>query len=243
MYNKMDQNEKRLLQGVVLILIGIIMMMPNLFLLFFRIGLPFSLGTLRFMGFLVLGIALILTGTFTLVQWRTRTGIIVLGLVSAMMGGILLLSTSLIIIGIVLNIWGASYFFLFWDGIPILATFLISGMVLLSHGSILIIKKQKNMKIVWNVIFISIGITLIVWVSHSLYIDMALRSPIISPFFATAFYLDIFIVGIASLITCFFIINPIKKEKTKLLMGMISIIFGGLIIIISLLGIFNFKYM
>ncbi|HDZ18141.1 MAG TPA: hypothetical protein ENH75_07625 [archaeon] len=52
--------------------------------------------------------------------------------------------------------------------------------------------------------------------------------------------MDIFIVGIASLITYFFIINLIKKEKTKLLMGMISIIFGGLIIIISLLGIFSF---
>jgi len=238
LYVKMEQSEKRKLQGLVLILIGIIILMYNLFPLFFMLGAPISFGTLLLMEFWVLGIAFILTGTFTLVQWRTRKGIVVLGLTSTMLGGVLLFSTSLIIMGMVGAIWGTSYIFLFWDQIPIMATLLISGTVLFLHGLILIIKKQKNMKIIWRVIFVSIGLTLLVWVSRSLYLSMSY--PTLTPFFATALYLDIILVGIVSLIACFFVMNPLKKEKTKLLLGRILITFGGLIIIISILGIFSF---
>ena len=239
MYNEIDPDDKRIVQGTGLIIAGTIMMMFNLPGLFFMITKPFSLGLLRFMAFSVLGIALILTGTFTLVQWITRTGRIVIGLTSTMMGVILLLFTSLMIIGILKNIWGASGFFLLLDGFPSLVSFLISGTGLLLHGLILIIKKQKSMKIVSNVIFILIGISLIVWVSRSLYLDISFKSPIFSPIYTIAIDLNIFIVGIASLITCFFIINPFKRERSKLLMGIISIIFGGVIMIISTLGELN----
>jgi len=67
-----------------------------------------------------------------------------------------------------------------------------------------------------------------------------LTSPTVTPFFSTALYLNLIIVGIAALIVYYFIIKPIKKERTKLYLGMISIIFGGVIIILSLLGIISF---
>lgn len=65
-------------------------------------------------------------------------------------------------------------------------------------------------------------------------------TPTLIPFFATALYLDLIIVCIVSLIIGYFIIKPFKKERTKLLMGMISIIIGVIIITISLLGILSF---
>ena len=62
-----------------------------------------------------------------------------------------------------------------------------------------------------------------------------------SPFFITVFYVDLIIVGIALLIFYFFFIKIFPNERSKLLMGIVSIILGGIIIIVSFLGILNFN--
>jgi len=238
MLDRMEPEEKRILQGVVLNLIGAIIIAIYLFPLIYMMGLPFTHGTMLMINYWILGIAFILTGTFTLRPRRTGKGIIMLGSISTIIGGILILSTMQIIVELVVRFGGTSLIYIFWNDIPILATFMISGTVLLLHGLILITTKRKNMKRIWRVIFASVGITIVVWVPRPLY--LSLTSPSLTPFFATALYLNLIIVGIASLITCYFFINPIKKERTKLLMGIISIILGGVIIIISFLGILNF---
>jgi len=58
--------------------------------------------------------------------------------------------------------------------------------------------------------------------------------------FFIAIILDLIIGCIGALAVGYFLIKTIKKEKTKLLMGMILIIIGGLIILISVLGLFSF---
>ncbi len=239
MLDKMEPKEKRILQGVVLNLIGTIIIAYNLFPLFYMMGLPFTLGTVRMINYWILGIAFILTGTFTLKPRRTRKGIIVLGTISTIIGGILILSTMQIIVELVVRFGGTSIIYIFWNDIPILATFMISGTVLLLHGLILIITKQKNMKLILGVIFASIGITVVVWVSRPLY--MSIISSTLYPFFYTAIYLNLIIVGVSSLLIGFFYFNPPKKRRIKLLVGMISIIFGGVIVISSLFGILSFN--
>ena len=239
MLDKMEPKEKRILQGVVLNLIGTIIIAYNLFPLFYMMGLPFTLGTVRMINYWILGIAFILTGTFTLKPQRTRKGIIVLGSISTIIGGILILSTMQIIVDLVVRFGGTSIIYIFWNDIPILATFMISGTVLLLHGLILIITKRKNMKLIWGVIFASIGITVVVWVSRPLY--MSIISSILYPFFNTAIYLNLIIVGVSSLLIGFFYFNPPEKKRIKLLVGMISIIFGSIIVISSLFGILSFN--
>ncbi len=172
MLDKMEPKEKRILQGVVLNLIGTIIIAYNLFPSFYMMGLPFTFGTVRMINYWILGIAFILTGTFTLKPRRTRKGIIALGSISTIIGGILILSTMQIIVALVVRFGGTSTIYIFWNDIPILATFMISGMVSLLHGLILIIKKRKNMKLIWGVIFTSIGITVVVWVSRPLYMSV-----------------------------------------------------------------------
>jgi len=239
MLDKMEPKEKRILQGVVLNLIGTIIIAYNLFPLFYMMGLPFTLGTVRMINYWILGIAFILTGTFTLKPRRTRKGIIVLGSISTIIGGILILSTMQIIVELVVRFGGTSIIYIFWNDIPILATFMISGTVLLLHGLILIITKQKNMKLIWGVIFASIGITVVVWVSRPLY--MSIISSTLYPFFNTAIYLNLIIVGVSSLLIGFFYFYPPEKRRIKLLVGMISIIFGCVIVIFSLFGILSFN--
>ncbi len=239
MLDKMEPKEKRILQGVVLSLIGTIIIAYNLFPLFYMMGLPFTLGTVRMINYWILGIAFILTGVFTLKPRRTRKGIIVLGSISTIIGGILILSTMQIIVELVVRFGGTSIIYIFWNDIPILATFMISGTVLLLHGLILIITKQKNMKLIWGVIFASIGITVIVWVSRPLY--MSIISSTLNPFFYTAINLNLIIIGVSSLLIGFFYFNPPEKKRIKLLVGMISIIFGCVIVIFSLFGILSFN--
>jgi len=239
MLDKMEPKEKRILQGVVLNLIGTIIIAYNLFPLFYMMGLPFTLGTVRMINYWILGIAFILTGTFTLKPRRTRKGIIVLGSISTIIGGILILSTMQIIVELVVRFGGTSIIYIFWNDIPILATFMISGTVLLLHGLILIITKQKNMKLIWGVIFASIGITVVVWVSRPLY--MSIISSTLYPFFNTAIYLNLIIVGVSSLLIGFFYFYPPEKRRIKLLVGTISIIFGCVIVIFSLFGILSFN--
>ncbi len=239
MFDKMEPKEKRILQGVVLNLIGTFIIAILLFPLFYMMGLPFTFGTVRVINYWILGIALILTGTFTLKPRRTRKGIIVLGSISTIIGGILILSTMQIIVELVVRFGGTSIIYIFWNDIPILATFMISGTVLLLHGLILIITKRKNMKLIWGVIFASIGITVVVCVSRPLY--MTIISSTLYPFFYTAIYLNLIIVGVSSLLIGFFYFNPPKKRRIKLLVGMISIIFGGVIVISSLFGILSFN--
>ena len=239
MLDKMEPKEKRILQGVGLNLIGTIIIAYNLFPLFYMMGLPFTLGTVRMINYWILGIAFILTGTFTLKPRRTRKGIIVLGSISTIIGGILILSTMQIIVALLVRFGGTSIIYIFWNDIPILATFMISGTVLLLHGLILIITKQKNMKLIWGVIFASIGITVVVWVSRPLY--MSIISSTLYPFFNTAIYLNLIIVGVSSLLIGFFYFNPPEKKRIKLLVGMISIIFGCVIVIFSLFGILSFN--
>jgi len=238
MVDKMEPKEKRLLQGVVLNLIGTIITANSLLPLFYMIGLPFTFGTVRMINFGILGIALIFTGIFTLKPRRTRKGIIVIASISSITGGILILSTMQIIVALVIRFLGTSSFFIFWNDIPILATFMISGTVLLLHGLILIITKRKNMKLIWGVIFASIGITAVVWVPRPLY--MSIISSTLYPFFYTAINLNLIIVGVASLLIGFFYFNPPEKNRIKLLVGMISVIFGTVIVIFSLFGIFSF---
>ena len=238
MVDKMEPKEKRLLQGVVLNLIGTIITANSLLPLFYMIGLPFTFGTVRMINFGILGIALIFTGIFTLKPRRTRKGIIVIASISTIIGGILILSTMYIIVELVVRHWGTSIIYIFWNDIPILATFMISGTVLLLHGLILIITKRKNMKLIWGVIFASIGITAVVWVPRPLY--MSIISSTLYPFFYTAINLNLIIVGVASLLIGFFYFNPPEKNRIKLLVGMISVIFGTVIVIFSLFGIFSF---
>jgi len=239
MLNKMEPKEKRILQGVVLNLIGTIIIAYNLFPLFYMMGLPFTPGTVRIINYWIIGIAFILTGTFTLKPRRTRKGIIVLGSISTIIGGILILSTMQIIVELVVRFGGTSSIYIFWNDIPILATFMISGTVLLLHGLILIITKRKNMKLIWGVIFASIGIIVVVWVSRPLY--MSIISSTLYPFFNTAMYINLIIVSVSSLLIGFFYFNPPEKRSIKLLVGMISIIFGGVIVIFSLFGILSFN--
>ncbi len=239
MFDNLDPKEKRILQGAALNLIGIIVITYNLFPLFYMLGLPFTFGTLRIINYLILGIAFILTGTFTLKPRRTRKGTIVIASISTIIGGILILSTMQIIVTLIVRFGGTSLIYIFWNEIPILATLLISGTVLLLHGLILIIKKRKNMKLIWGVIFASIGITVVVWVSHPLY--MSIISTTYYPFFGTAIYLNIIIVGVSSLLIGFFYFNPPEKRRLKLLIGMISIIFGSVMVIFSVLGILSFS--
>ena len=238
MLEKMEPKEKRLLQGVVLNLIGAIITANSLLPLFYMIGLPFTFGTVRMINFWILGIAFIFTGIFTLKPRRTRKGIIVIASISSITGGVLILSTMQIIVALVIRFLGTSSFFIFWNDIPILATFMISGTVLLLHGLILIITKRKNMKLIWGVIFASIGITAVVWVPRSLY--MSIMSSTLYPFFYTAINLNLIIVGVALLLTGYFYFNPPEKRLIKLLVGMISIIFGSVIVIFSLFGISSF---
>ena len=239
MLDKMEPKEKRLLQGVLLNLIGAIITANSLLPLFYMIGLPFTFGTVRMINFWILGIAFIFTGIFTLKPRSTRKGIIVIASISSITGGILILSTVQIIIELVVRFGGTSTIYIFWNDIPILATFMISGTVLLLHGLILIITKRKNMKLIWGVIFASIGITIVVWVSRPLY--MSIISSTLYPFFNTAIYLNLIIVGVSSLLIGFFYFNPPEKRRIKLLVGMISIIFGGVIVISSLFGILSFS--
>ena len=238
MLDKMEPKEKRRFQGVVLNSIGIFIIAILLFPLFYMIGLPFTFGTVRVINYWILGIALILAGTFTLKPRRTKKGTIMLGSISIIIGGILILSTMQIVVALMVRFGGTSSIYIFWNDIPGLATLIISGTVLLLHGLILIITKQKNMKLIRGVIFASIGITVVVWVSRPLY--MSIVSSTLYPFFNTAIYLNLIIVGAASLLIGFFYFNPPEKRRIKLFVGMISIIFGSLIVIFSLFGILSF---
>jgi len=238
MLDKMEPKEKRILQGVLLNFIGTFIIAILLFPLFSMMGLPFTFCTVRVINYVILGIAFILVGTFTLKPRRTRKGIIVLGSISTIIGGILILSTMQIVVALLVRFGGTSSIYIFWNDIPDLATLLISGTVLLLHGLILIITKRKNMKIILGVIFASIGITIVVWVSRPIY--MSIISSTLYPFFNTAIYLNLIIVGVSSLLIGFFYFNPPEKRRIKLLAGMISIIFGGVIVISSLFGILSF---
>jgi uncharacterized membrane protein HdeD (DUF308 family) len=202
-------------------------------------GLPFTFGTVRVINYWILGIALILTGTFTLKPRRTKKGTIMLGSISIIIGAILILTTTQIVVALLVRFGGTTSIYIFWNDIPGLATLMISGTVLLLHGLILIITKRKNMKLIWGVIFASIGITIVVWVSHPLY--MSITSSTLSPFFNTAIYLNLIIVGVPSPLIGFFYFNPPEKRRTKLLVGIISIIFGAIIVISSLFGILSFN--
>ncbi|MBY8992833.1 MAG: hypothetical protein KGD58_18970, partial [Candidatus Lokiarchaeota archaeon] len=84
-----------------------------------------------------------------------------------------------------------------------------------------------------------IGITVVVWVSRPLY--MSIISSTVYPFFNTAIYLNLIIVGISSLLIGFLYFKPPEKKRIKLLVGMISIIFGSVIVISSLFGILSFN--
>ena len=238
MVDKMEPKEKKMEQGVALISIGAFIIAILSFSLFSMMGLPFTFGTVRVINYWILGIALILAGTFTLKPRRTKKGTIMLGSISIIIGGILILSTMQIVVGLLVKFGGTSSIYIFWNDIPGLATLIISGTVLLLHGLILIITKQKNMKLIGGVIFASIGITVVVWVSRPLY--MTIISSTLYPFFYTAIYLNLIIVGVSSLLIGFFYFNPPKKRRIKLLVGMISIIFGGVIVISSLFGILSF---
>jgi hypothetical protein len=143
-----------------------------------------------------------------------------------------------IIVALVVRFLGTSIIYVFWNDIPIVATFMISGTVLLLHGLILIITKQKNMKLIRGIIFASIGITVVVWVSRPLYLSIISSS--LNPFFYTAINLNLLIVGVALLLTGYFYFNPPEKKRIKLLVGMISVIFGTVIVIFSLFGILSF---
>ncbi len=239
MVDKMEPKEKKMEQGVVLISIGTFMVAILLFPLFSMMGLPFTFGTVRVINYWILGMALILAGTFTLKPRRTKKGTIMLGSISIIIGGILILSTMQIVVALLVQFGGTSSIYIFWNDIPGLATLMISGTVLLLHGLILIITKQKNMKLIWGVIFASIGITVVVWVSRPLY--MSIISSTLYPFFNTAIYLNLIIVGVSSLLISFFYFNPPEKRRIKLLVGMISIIFGCVIVIFSLFGILSFN--
>jgi len=248
MVDKMEPKEKKMEQGVVLISIGTIMVVILSFSLFSMMAFPFTFGTVRVINYWILGIALILAGTFTLkprrtkkgtIMRRTKKGTIMLGSISIIIGGILILSTMQIVVALLVRFGGTSSIYIFWNDIPGLATLMISGTVLLLHGLILIITKQKNMKLIWGVIFASIGVTVIVWVSRPLY--MSITSSTLYPFFNTAIYLNLIIIGVASLLISFFYFNPPEKRRIKLLVGMISIIFGGVIVISSLFGILSFN--
>jgi len=239
MVDKMEPKEKKMEQGVVLISIGTIMVVILSFSLFSMMAFPFTFGTVRVINYWILGIALILAGTFTLKPRRTKKGTIMLGSISIIIGGILILSTMQIVVALLVRFGGTSSIYIFWNDIPGLATLMISGTVLLLHGLILIITKQKNMKLIWGVIFASIGVTVIVWVSRPLY--MSITSSTLYPFFNTAIYLNLIIIGVASLLISFFYFNPPEKRRIKLLVGMISIIFGGVIVISSLFGILSFN--
>jgi len=239
MVDKMEPKEKKMEQGVVLISIGTFMVVILSFSLFSMMAFPFTFGTVRVINYWILGIALILAGTFTLKPRRTKKGTIMLGSISIIIGGILILSTMQIVVALLVRFGGTSSIYIFWNDIPGLATLMISGTVLLLHGLILIITKQKNMKLIWGVIFASIGITVIVWVSRPLY--MSITSSTLYPFFNTAIYLNLIIIGVASLLISFFYFNPPEKRRIKLLVGMISIIFGGVIVISSLFGILSFN--
>jgi len=237
---KLEPRQIRILQGVVLIFIGTIIIANILFLFPYNMSLTSTFpGMVRIINFLILGIAFILSGTFTLKPWRTRKGIIVLGSISTFVGSILILSTTLLIVISLVRLWGTPLIYVFWNDIPIMATFMISGTVLLLHGLILIIKKRKNMKLVWGVFFYSIGIILVVGVSHPLFISTL--SSALYPFFSTAFFLGILAVGTSSLFIGYFHYNPPKKRRTKLLIGIISIIFGNIIVIFSIFGILSFN--
>ena len=239
MLDKMEQKEKRILQGVVLNLIGTIVIAGTLFPLFYAMGLPFTPGTLLLINYLILGIAFILTGTFTLKPRKTRKGVIVLGLISTIIGGILNLSPMQIIIDLVVRFGGTSSIYVFWNVIPVLATLMIPGTVLLSHGLILIITKRKNMKLIWGVMFASIGITVVIWVSRPLY--MSIISSTFHSVFNTVIYLNLVIVNASSLLIGFFYFKPPEKRRIRLLVGVISIIFGCVMVIISLFGILSFN--
>ncbi len=239
MLDGMKPKDKRRSQGVVINLIGMIIIATNLFPLFYMMGLPFTFGTVRTINYLILGIAFILTGTFTLKPRRTKKGIIVIGSISTIIGGILIISTMQIIVALIVRFGGTSLIYIFWNDIPILAILMISGTILLLHGLILIIKRRKNIKLIWGVIFASIGITVVVWVSHPLY--MSIISSTYYPFFDTVIYLNIIIVGVSSLLIGFFYFNPPEKKRIKLLIGMISIIFGSVMVIFSVLGILSFS--
>jgi len=239
MLDKMEQKEKRILQGVALNLIGTIFIAGTLFPLFYAMGLPFTPGTLLLINYLILGIAFILTGTFTLKPRKTRKGIIVLGLISTIIGGILNLSPMQIIIDLVVRFGGTSSIYVFWNVIPVLATLMIPGTVLLSHGLILIITKRKNMKLIWGVMFASIGITVVVWVSRPLY--MSIISSTFHSVFNTVIYLNLVIVSASSLLIGFFYFKPPEKRRVRLLVGVTSIIFGCVMVIISLFGILSFN--
>ena len=80
-------------------------------------SLPFTFGTLRMINYLILGIAFILTGTFTLKPRRTRKGIIVLGSISTTMGCILIISTMPIIVVLLVRFGGTSLIYIFWNDI------------------------------------------------------------------------------------------------------------------------------
>ena len=239
MLDKMEPKEKRIFQGVVLISIGTFIIAILLFPLFSMMGLPFTFGTVRVINYWIFGIALILAGTFTLKPRRTKKGIIMIGSISIIIGGILILSTMQIVVALLVRFGGTSSIFIFWNDIPGLATLIMSGTVLLLHGLILIITKQKNMKLIRGIIFASIGITVVVWVSHPLY--MSIISSTVYPFFNTAIYLNLVIVGISSLLIGFLYFKPPEKKRIKLLVGMISIIFGSVIVISSLFGILSFS--
>ena len=239
MLDKMEPKEKRIFQGVALISIGTFIVAILLFPSFYMMGAPFTFGTVRVINYWIFGIALILTGTFTLKPRRTKKGTIMIGSISIIIGGILILSTTQIVVALLVRFGGTSSIFIFWNDIPGLATLMISGTVLLLHGLILIITKQKNMKLIRGIIFASIGITVIVWVSRPLY--MSITSSTIYPFFNTAIYLNLIIVGISSLLISFFYFKPPEKKRIKLLVGMISIIFGVVIVISSLFGILSFS--
>ena len=61
------------------------------------------------------------------------------------------------------------------------------------------------------------------------------------PFFNTALYFNIILVSVSSLIIGFFYFNPPKKRVIRLLVGLVSVILGLVIVIISVLGILSFS--
>jgi uncharacterized membrane protein HdeD (DUF308 family) len=61
------------------------------------------------------------------------------------------------------------------------------------------------------------------------------------PFFNVAIYLNLILLSAWLLLICFFRVKPPKNRRISLLVGAVSIIFGCVMVIISLFGMLSFS--
>ncbi len=237
-----EQGEKKILIGLVSILFGAVTIV-----LFYIYQLfSYSFGSHLYLEVLFLGITLNLIEIFVLVPRKTRQGTMMLGINSNIFGWILVLIPLISLISVFFKFVGTSSIFIFWDSLLYFAAYIIFGIVLILHGISLLrkVQKEKEIKVIKGIVSILIGATIVLKISYPLYLEISLRLYVgvnlISPFREHFIYISVLILGIALILNGVLILSPLNTIHRKKLLGIVIILFGEVIIILSIFEVIDF---